>query len=124
MLISKIPSGIYKLSRETVLIAELPLAFTTRTNWRGSFPRDVLLTFSCQHRLSEPVFSTISTPLKALSDSPRSSKKLKVTESAKEKALHAIGGAISTETQGVKFLEPNTMSMLNTMPEQGVHYLN
>lgn len=223
MLISKIPSGIYKLSREAVLTAELPLAFTTRTNWRGSLPRDVLFTFCRQHRLSEPVFSTISTPLKALSDSPGSSKKLKVTESAEEEAHRANGGAISTDaresvesavtyqckvkifskfkhliiecfpkdsfkkqndsiqntslkvlswlnayfkdldfpseklnstanvldvqfshenflkefvlcrsihnvhhtkTQGVKFLEPNTMSMLNTMPEQGVHYLN
>ncbi|KAL4627804.1 hypothetical protein ACB092_05G191900 [Castanea dentata] len=223
MLISKIPSGIYKLSREAVLTAEFPLAFTTRTNWRGSLPRDVLFTFCRQHRLSEPVFSTISTPLKAVSESPGSSKKLKVTDSSKEDTERASGGAISTdaresvesavsyqceikifsrsqdliiecspkdsfkkqndsiqntsfkiiswlnmyfkdlnlpseklnstanvldvqfshenflkefvlsrsihtvhhaETEGVKFLEPNTMSMLNTMPEQGVQSLN
>ncbi|XP_030969522.1 small RNA 2'-O-methyltransferase-like isoform X1 [Quercus lobata] len=223
MLISKIPGGIYKLSREAVLTAEFPLAFTTRTNWRGSLPRDVLFTFCRQHRLSEPVFSTISTPLKAVSESPGSSKKLKVTDSSEEETERASGGAISTdaresvesavsyqceikifsksqdliiecspkdsfkkqndsiqntslkiiswlnmyfkdlnlpseklnstanvldvqfshenflkefvlsrsihtvhhaETEGVKFLEPNTMSMLNTMPEQGVQSLN
>ena len=99
MLISKIPSGIYKLSREAVLIAEFPLAFTTRTNWRGSLPRDVLFTFCRQHRLSEPVFSTISTPLKAVSESPGSSKKLKVTDSSKEETERASGGAISTEAR-------------------------
>jgi hypothetical protein len=65
---------------------------------------EFLLTFCHQHRLSEPVFSTINTPLKALSNSPGSSKKLKVTESAEEEAHRAIGVAISTETQGVKFL--------------------
>ena len=223
MLISKIPSGIYKLSREAVLTAEFPLAFTTRTNWRGSLPRDVLFTFCRQHRLSEPVFSTIITPLKAVFESPGSSKKLKVTDSSKEETERASGGAISTdaresvesavsyqceikifsksqdliiecspkdsfkkqndsiqntsfkiiswlnmyfkdlnlppeklnstanvldvqfshenflkefvlsrsihtvhhaETEGVKFLVPNTMSMLNTMPEQGVQSLN
>ncbi|KAM3701001.1 hypothetical protein ACJW31_05G140000 [Castanea mollissima] len=223
MLINKIPSGIYKLSREAVLTAEFPSAFTTRTNWRGSLPRDVLFTFCRQHRLSEPVFSSISTPLKAVSESPGSSKKLKVTDSSEEDTERASGGAISTdaresvesavsyqceikifsrsqdliiecspkdsfkkqndsiqntsfkiiswlnmyfkdlnlpseklnstandldvqfshenflkefvlcrsihtvhhtETEGVKFLEPNTMSMLNTMPEQGVQSLN
>ncbi|KAF3955072.1 hypothetical protein CMV_019669 [Castanea mollissima] len=223
MLINKIPSGIYKLSREAVLTAEFPSAFTTRTNWRGSLPRDVLFTFCRQHRLSEPVFSSISIPLKAVSESPGSSKKLKVTDSSEEDTERASGGAISTdaresvesavsyqceikifsrsqdliiecspkdsfkkqndsiqntsfkiiswlnmyfkdlnlpseklnstandldvqfshenflkefvlcrsihtvhhtETEGVKFLEPNTMSMLNTIPEQGVQSLN
>ncbi|KAJ4702952.1 Small RNA 2'-O-methyltransferase-like [Melia azedarach] len=42
MLINLMPSGVYKLSREAILTAELPEAFTTRTNWRGSFPREVL----------------------------------------------------------------------------------
>ncbi|KAM4101380.1 hypothetical protein ACB094_05G139200 [Castanea mollissima] len=223
MLINKIPSGIYKLSREAVLTAEFPSAFTTRANWRGSLPRDVLFTFCRQHRLSEPVFSSISIPLKAVSESPGSSKKLKVTDSSEEDTERASGGAISTdaresvesavsyqceikifsrsqdliiecspkdsfkkqndsiqntsfkiiswlnmyfkdlnlpseklnstandldvqfshenflkefvlcrsihtvhhtETEGVKFLEPNTMSMLNTIPEQGVQSLN
>ncbi|XP_059288742.1 small RNA 2'-O-methyltransferase-like [Lycium ferocissimum] len=60
ILANKIPSGIYKLSREAMLAAELPTAFTTRSNWRGSVPRDILFTFCRHHRLSEPVFSSDS----------------------------------------------------------------
>ncbi|CAN4081978.1 unnamed protein product [Withania somnifera] len=60
ILANKIPSGIYKLSREAILASELPIAFTTRSNWRGSFPRDILCTFCRQHRLSEPVYSSDS----------------------------------------------------------------
>ncbi|KAK7267183.1 hypothetical protein RIF29_19848 [Crotalaria pallida] len=69
MLVRKTPGGIYKLSRESMLTAELPSIFTTRANWRGSLPRDILCTFCRQHHLSEPVFSTISPPVKALSES-------------------------------------------------------
>lgn len=58
---NKVPTGIYKLSREAVLAAELPPRFGTRSNWRGLFPRDILCTFSRQHRLPEPVFSLIPT---------------------------------------------------------------
>ncbi|MCD7469664.1 Small RNA 2'-O-methyltransferase [Datura stramonium] len=68
ILANKIPSGIYKLSREAILVAELPTAFTTRSNWRGSFPRDILCTFCRQHRLSEPVFSSDS--IEPLADLP------------------------------------------------------
>lgn len=60
-LMNKVPTGIYKLSREAVLAAELPTRFGTRSNWRGLFPRDILCTFCRQHRLSEPVFSLIVT---------------------------------------------------------------
>ncbi|KAF7842437.1 small RNA 2'-O-methyltransferase isoform X1 [Senna tora] len=69
MLISKTPGGIYKLSREAILTADLPLTFTSKSNWRGSLPRDILCMFCRQHRLSEPVFSPISSPLKASSES-------------------------------------------------------
>lgn len=55
------PDGNYKLSREAILAAELPNTFTTRSNWRGFLPRDLLCMFCHQHRLSEPVFSTEST---------------------------------------------------------------
>ncbi|KAG9439665.1 hypothetical protein H6P81_019830 [Aristolochia fimbriata] len=58
LLISKTPGGNYKLSREAILAAELPTLFTTRSNWRGSLPRDLLCMFCRQHRLLEPVFST------------------------------------------------------------------
>ncbi|CAL0329585.1 unnamed protein product [Lupinus luteus] len=67
MLIGKTPGGIYKLSREAMLTAELPSRFTTRANWRGSLPRDILCMFCRQHHLSEPVFSIH--PSKAVSES-------------------------------------------------------
>lgn len=51
------PSGLYKLSRESILVAELPMVFTARSNWRGSLPKEILCTFCRQYRLSEPVFS-------------------------------------------------------------------
>lgn len=57
MLLAKIPDGHYKLSREAILAAELPTAFTARSNWRGPSPRDLLGVFCRQHRLSEPLFS-------------------------------------------------------------------
>ncbi|KAK3023926.1 hypothetical protein RJ639_043596 [Escallonia herrerae] len=72
LLLSKMPSGIYKLSREAVLAAELPVVFTTRSNWRGSFPKDILCTFCRQHRLPEPVFSAASSPSESSSELPAS----------------------------------------------------
>ncbi|GMH01422.1 hypothetical protein Nepgr_003261 [Nepenthes gracilis] len=69
MLAGKTPSGLYKLSREVILAAELPVAFTSRTQWRGSLPRDLLCTFCRQHRLSEPVFSVLSDPLEPVQKS-------------------------------------------------------
>ncbi|KAF8028801.1 hypothetical protein BT93_E1455 [Corymbia citriodora subsp. variegata] len=80
MLIYKTPSGPYKLSRESTIAAELPVVFTIKSNWRGSFPREILCTFCRQHRLSEPVFNISRYPGKALSDLSGSQKKLKVTE--------------------------------------------
>ncbi|XWS18001.1 hypothetical protein CRYUN_Cryun32bG0004700 [Craigia yunnanensis] len=98
MLISKIPSGVYKLSREAILAAELPLTFTTRINWRGSFPREILSSFCRQHWLLEPVFSTSSIPTKASSELSRSNKKLKVSESAEQETEYANGnGAVDTD---------------------------
>ncbi|PON35087.1 3'-RNA ribose 2'-O-methyltransferase, Hen [Parasponia andersonii] len=107
MVLSKVPSGVYKLSRGAVLAADLPLAFTTRTNWRGSFPRDVLCTFCRQHRLSEPVFSTVSIS-KAPSKTSGLHKKLKVKDSAVEETDCANGsitaaGAKEAVESGVTF---------------------
>lgn len=59
MLIGRTPNGNYKLTREAILSAELPTAFTSRSNWRGSFPRDLLSMFCRQHRLSEPDYRTL-----------------------------------------------------------------
>ena len=72
MLLGKAPGGIYKLSREALLTAELPSRFTTRVNWRGSLPRDILCMFCRQHRLSEPLLSIISHPLKIPTESSES----------------------------------------------------
>ncbi|KAF5742423.1 small RNA 2'-O-methyltransferase-like [Tripterygium wilfordii] len=83
-LIGKTPSGIYKLSREAILIAELPSVFSTKTNWKGSFPKEILCMFCRQHQLSEPVFSFLNVPSKSVSESSRSLKKLKVIEPAED----------------------------------------
>ncbi|CAL5410265.1 unnamed protein product [Camellia sinensis] len=102
VLIGKIPSGVYKLSREAILAAELPGAFTTRTNWRGSFPRDLLCTFCRQHRLSEPVFSNVNS-LESLPESPGLQKKLKVTESGNAETNgggNAVGDGKSVAAKG------------------------
>ncbi|KAG8365669.1 hypothetical protein BUALT_Bualt18G0130400 [Buddleja alternifolia] len=90
LLVNKIPSGVYKISREAILAAKLPLAFTTKSNWRGSFPRDILCTFCRSHHLSEPVFSTQSNSLDSSLDLPGSRKKLKVTQSGKEEKAGAF----------------------------------
>lgn len=95
MLISKIPNGNYKLSREAILTAELPSVFTTKANWRGSFPREILCTFCRQHQLSEPIFSPTSIPLKASCKLPRSQKKLKVTEAAELATEYTNGGSLN-----------------------------
>lgn len=89
MLISKIPSGVYKLSREAILAAELPLTFTTKTNWKGSFPREILSSFCRQYRLLEPVFCVSSIPLKASSELSRSNNKPEVSESAEQEREYA-----------------------------------
>ncbi|KAL6542684.1 hypothetical protein OROHE_010204 [Orobanche hederae] len=96
MLVNKIPSGIYQISRDAILAAKLPLTFTTKSNWRGFFPRDVLCTFCRVHHLSEPVFSTQNTLLDSPLDLPGSSKKQKVTHSSEEGKSEA--GLATTST--------------------------
>ncbi|XP_020518606.1 small RNA 2'-O-methyltransferase [Amborella trichopoda] len=58
MLLSKLPDGSYKLSRDSIILSELPASYTTRSNWRGTSPRDLLTTFCHQHRLSDPIINT------------------------------------------------------------------
>uniref|UniRef100_A0A1J3CP17 Small RNA 2'-O-methyltransferase n=1 Tax=Noccaea caerulescens TaxID=107243 RepID=A0A1J3CP17_NOCCA len=72
------PNGIYKIARKAVLAAQLPFSFTTKSNWRGPLPRDILKMFCQQHRLAEPDFTVSTAPVKSLSDIYRSHKKLKV----------------------------------------------
>ncbi|XP_050367959.1 small RNA 2'-O-methyltransferase-like [Argentina anserina] len=94
MLIGKTPSGLYKLSRGKILAAELPLAFTTNAKWKGLLPREILCTFCRQHRLSQPIFSTLS--LEESSDSSQSHKKLRVTDLGVKDTEHANGCVVAT----------------------------
>ncbi|KAL0727414.1 hypothetical protein Bca4012_023507 [Brassica carinata] len=73
------PNGIYKISRQAVLVAQLPVSFTTKSNWRGPFPREILSMFCHQHRLADPVFTISTAPVKSLAEIYRSHKKLKVS---------------------------------------------
>nr|CAD1832064.1 unnamed protein product [Ananas comosus var. bracteatus] len=57
MLLGKLPDGAYKVSREAIFAAELPTSYTSRSNWKGPSPRDLLCVFCRQQRLSEPIFS-------------------------------------------------------------------
>lgn len=84
ILVSKIPTGAYKISRNAILAAQLPLAFTAKSNWRGSFPRDMLCAFCRSHHICEPVFSTQSSSLDSSVDLPGSRKKLKATQLSNE----------------------------------------
>ncbi|XAR50966.1 Peptidylprolyl isomerase [Bertholletia excelsa] len=102
ILVGKMPSGIYKVDRGAVLAAELPGVFTSRTNWKGSFPRDILCTFCRQHRLSEPVFSIINNPLELSHEAPGSCKKLKITESSTEEINGGVSAVDRANPEGSK----------------------
>lgn len=96
ILVSKIPTGAYKISRNAILAAQLPLAFTAKSNWRGSFPRDILCAFCRSHHICEPVFSTQSSSLDSSVDLPGSRKKLKATQlSNEEKSKAGLAAAPS-----------------------------
>ncbi|VVB12258.1 unnamed protein product [Arabis nemorensis] len=75
------PNGIYKIFRKAFIGAHLPSLFTTKSNWRGPFPREILCMFCQQQQLSEPIFTISTASVKSLSDILRSHQKLKDTES-------------------------------------------
>ncbi|KAL3833726.1 hypothetical protein ACJIZ3_008462 [Penstemon smallii] len=100
ILVNMIPSGAYRISREAVIAARLPLAFTTKNNWRGSFPRDILCTFCRFHHLSEPLFSIKSNSLNSSPGANVSRKKLKVNESSKEEKSGEDLAAASEDPAG------------------------
>ncbi|XBI99118.1 hypothetical protein VPH35_019266 [Triticum aestivum] len=56
ILLRKLPDGIYKISKDSILVAELPCVYT-RTSWKGPSPRDLLCSFCRLQRLSEPHFA-------------------------------------------------------------------
>ncbi|XP_047311145.1 small RNA 2'-O-methyltransferase-like [Impatiens glandulifera] len=114
LLIGKNPSGVYKLSREAILAAELPKIFTTRTSWRGSFPRDLLCTFCRQHRFSEPLFSTISNP----QESNGSCKKLKHGESDNTEISAIPVGTMESFRCEVKIFSKSQELILEYSPKE------
>ncbi|KAG8083655.1 hypothetical protein GUJ93_ZPchr0016g2580 [Zizania palustris] len=56
ILLGKLPDGNYKMSRDSILVAELPSAYS-RSSWKGLSPRDLLCSFCRVQRLAEPCFS-------------------------------------------------------------------
>ncbi|CAD5328563.1 unnamed protein product [Arabidopsis thaliana] len=74
------PNGIYKLSREAIIAAQLPFSFTTKSTWRGPFPREILCMFCRQQQLVEPIFTISTAPVKPMSCILRSYQKLKDSE--------------------------------------------
>uniref|UniRef100_A0A0D3GMM0 Small RNA 2'-O-methyltransferase n=1 Tax=Oryza barthii TaxID=65489 RepID=A0A0D3GMM0_9ORYZ len=55
ILLGKSPDGNYKISRDSILVAELPSVYS-RSSWKGLSPRDLLCSFCRLHRLAEPYF--------------------------------------------------------------------
>ncbi|KAH6796424.1 hypothetical protein C2S51_037410 [Perilla frutescens var. frutescens] len=124
--VSKIPSGAYKISRDAILAAQLPFAFTTKSNWRGSFPRDILCAFCRSHNLSEPVFSTQSSSLDTPVDSPGSRKKLKATQLSNEEKSEADRAAATENRKAptgtfncnIKIYSKNQELLLECSPQE------
>ncbi|KAG2318496.1 hypothetical protein Bca52824_011709 [Brassica carinata] len=75
------PNGIYKLSREALIAAQLPFSFTAKSTWRGPLPREILSMFCRQQQLAEPVFTISTAPVRPLSEILRTFKKLQDSES-------------------------------------------
>ncbi|KAL2635375.1 hypothetical protein R1flu_006854 [Riccia fluitans] len=57
MMLQRFPQGSYKVSRNSILAAKLPTAFSSKVQWKGTAPRGLLIEFCQHHRLPEPVFT-------------------------------------------------------------------
>ncbi|XP_057830306.2 small RNA 2'-O-methyltransferase [Cryptomeria japonica] len=82
ILLSRTPRGNYKLSRDSVLVAELPTTFTTRSRWHGALPRGLLIECCNHYCLSEPEFflSVDDTPLADSKEKVQNSEHTKQSE--------------------------------------------
>ncbi|XP_006657468.1 small RNA 2'-O-methyltransferase [Oryza brachyantha] len=60
ILLGKLPNGNYKMSRDSILVAELPSVYS-RCSWKGLSPRDLLCSFCRLQRLAEPCFTVNTT---------------------------------------------------------------
>ncbi|KZV39536.1 small RNA 2'-O-methyltransferase-like [Dorcoceras hygrometricum] len=126
ILVNKMPNGAYKISRDALLAAKLPLAFTTRSNWRGSLPRDVLCSICRFHHVSEPVFSVQLISLDSSQDLPGSHKKMKVMETDREEESEAgvaascgdLVGSTEAFTCEVKICTKNQELILQCSPRK------
>lgn len=123
-LLNKTPSGVYKLSREALLAAELPLVYTSRSYWRGSYPRDMLYTFCRQHHLSEPLFSLESDSSETSTDSDRRYGTDKITGPIEKEKLKSGNGSIGGESGptgpfkcGIKILSRRMDFLLQCLPK-------
>lgn len=123
---NKIPNGAYKISREAILAAKLPLAFTTRSNWRGSLPRDILCTICRFHHLSEPVFSVQLISSDSSQDLPGSHEKLRVMEADGDEKSEAVlaascgnlVGSIEASSCEVKIYSKRQELILRCSPQE------
>lgn len=56
-MLGRTPWGAYKLSRRSLLVADLPKVYTCRAHWQGASPKSLLADFCQQHRLPEAQYS-------------------------------------------------------------------
>ncbi|XP_024382976.1 small RNA 2'-O-methyltransferase isoform X2 [Physcomitrium patens] len=57
LMLGRNPWGAYKLSRRSLLVADLPKVYTCRAHWQGASPKSLLADFCHQHRLSEAQYT-------------------------------------------------------------------
>lgn len=55
-MLGRTPRGAYKLSRQALLVADLPSSYTCRAQWQGTNPKSLLVDFCQQHHLPEAQF--------------------------------------------------------------------
>ncbi|KAJ8430266.1 hypothetical protein Cgig2_030665 [Carnegiea gigantea] len=104
MLVGKTPDGLYKLSREAILMADLPTSFSTKANWKGSLPRDLLCGICRQHQLSEPVFNVVSDSSDSDHVSSESCRKL-ASDGSNTGVMSENGSACAMNAQNIAAME-------------------
>lgn len=124
MLLGMTPDGCYKLSREAVLAVKLPSSFTTKVNWRGHSPRDLLCMFCRHHRLMEPLFSVKELPgpqgaAQAL-EQPKLPERpgaftceVKILSKQLEPILECVGGSCKKQADAVQQAALSALSWLD-----------
>ena len=56
-MLGRTPWGAYKLSRRSLLVADLPKVYTCRAHWQGASPKSLLADFCQQHHLPEAQYT-------------------------------------------------------------------